>query len=341
MQVLPERVLISVAVAALCACQSSPTPQPFALAIHGGAGTILREDMSAQQESLYRQTLEQALRTGHGVLADGGSSIDAVVATLLVLENSPLFNAGQGAVFTADAICELDASIMDGATGQAGAVAGVTTVKNPILAARAVMEQSQHVMLAGSGADRFAHEVGLEIVPNAYFHTEHRREQLERALGPQARAEGSEGDSSEGLAEGETRHGTVGAVALDREGHLAAATSTGGMTAKRWGRVGDSPVIGAGTWADERCAISGTGWGEFFLRGAVAHDIAALMAYGGLDLEDAGRRVIEEKLTAAGGTGGVISMDARGRVSAPFNTPGMYRGWIDAAGRVEVHIWQE
>ena len=333
MRSLASQLLVIAAVAALSACQSSPTPQPFALAIHGGAGTILREDMSATQESEYRQTLEQALRTGHGVLEAGGSSIDAVVATLLVLENSPLFNAGRGAVFTADATCELDASIMDGATGQAGSVAGVTTVKNPILAARAVMDDSDHVMLAGTGADRFAHEVGLEIVPNAYFHTERRRAQLERALGPQARADGT--------PDGEDRHGTVGAVALDRDGHLAAGTSTGGMTAKRWGRVGDSPVIGAGTWADGRCAISGTGWGEFFLRGAVAHDIAALMAYGGLNLADAGHRVVVEKLTEAGGTGGVISMDAEGRVSAPFNTPGMYRGWIDAAGRVEVHIWHE
>ena len=294
---------------------------PVVVAVHGGAGTILREKMTPETEAAYRAELEAALRSGHRVIQAGGSALEAVEAALLPLENSPLFNAGKGAVLTHGGRCELDASIMDGATGRAGAVAGVTTVRNPILAARAVMEHSPHVMLSGRGADLFSEEQGLEVVGNDYFQTERRRRQVERA-------------------QADSKHGTVGCVALDAGGHLAAGTSTGGMTNKRWGRIGDSPVIGAGTWADDRtCAVSATGWGEFFIRGAVAHDIHARMAYQGLSLAEAGQAVIMRDLTAAGGTGGVIALDGSGRVAAPFNTPGMYRGWIDAEGRVEVRIY--
>jgi beta-aspartyl-peptidase (threonine type) len=304
----------------LGAC-ASPPQVPVVVAVHGGAGTILRENMTPELEAAYREELEGALRAGHAVLQRGGSAMDAVEAALVPLEDSPLFNAGKGAVLTHAGTCELDASVMDGATGQAGAVAGATAVRNPIQAARAVMDASPHVMLSGEGADDFAREQGLRMVPNDYFRTERRREQLERV-------------------QADVKHGTVGCVALDQEGHLAAGTSTGGMTNKRWGRIGDSPVIGAGTWADDTtCAVSSTGWGEFFIRGAVAHDIHARMAYQALPVTEAARLVIERDLTAAGGTGGVIALDGDGRVAAPFNTPGMYRGWIDREGRVEVLIY--
>lgn len=314
------RTLLAGLAVLLAACASAPEV-PVVVAIHGGAGTIRRANMTPELEAAYRAELEASLRAGHAVIQAGGSALDAVEAALLPLEDSPLFNAGRGAVFTAEARHELDASVMDGATGRAGAVAGVSTVRNPIRAARAVMEASPHVLLSGDGADAFAREQGLEQVQNSHFSTERRREALRRA-------------------QADAKHGTVGCVALDQQGHLAAGTSTGGMTNKRWGRIGDSPVIGAGTWADDAtCAVSSTGWGEFFLRGAVAHDIHARMAYQGLSLAEAGRAVILEDLTAAGGTGGVIALDREGRVAAPFNTPGMYRGWIDAQGRVTVRIY--
>ncbi|MDA1265546.1 MAG: isoaspartyl peptidase/L-asparaginase [Planctomycetota bacterium] len=313
----------------LVGCAASPQPK-VVLAIHGGAGTILRENLTAEAEAAYRAALEHSLRAGHAVLEAGGSAMDAVEAAILPMEDSPLFNAGHGAVLTHEGHCELDASVMDGASGGAGAVAGVRTVRHPIRAARAVMERSPHVLLSGAGADTFAGEQGLEQVDNAYFETERRRRQLERAIAAQARGEDL----------GTLKFGTVGCVALDQAGHLAAGTSTGGMTNKRWGRIGDSPIIAAGTWADDdTCAVSGTGWGEFFIRAAVAHDIHARMAYGGLTLAEACDQVILEDLTAAGGSGGVIALDHAGRVAAPFNTPGMYRGWIDAEGRVEVHIY--
>lgn len=302
----------------LVSCVSQPK---VVLAIHGGAGTILRANMTPEMEAAYRAELEGSLRAGYQVIAAGGTALDAVEAAILPLEDSPLFNAGKGAVLTYDRHCELDASIMNGATGEAGAVAGVRTVRNPIQAARAVMENSEHVLLSGAGADQFAGEQGLVQVDNAYFQTERRIRALEKRLA-------------------EDKHGTVGCVALDQAGHLAAGTSTGGMTAKRWGRVGDSPILGAGTWAnDETCAVSSTGWGEFFLRGVIAHDIHARMAHGGESLAEAADAVILEDLTEAGGTGGVIALDHAGRVAAPFNTAGMYRGWIDAEGRVEIHIY--
>jgi beta-aspartyl-peptidase (threonine type) len=253
------------------------------------------------------------------------------------MEESPLFNSGHGAVLTSAGTCEMDASVMRGDTGMAGAVAGVTTTRNPILAARAVMEHSPHVLLSGPGADTFAREQGLEQVPNEFFQTDRRLQQLEKWRERKG-ATGSLSEAWEGKPD--ERHGTVGAVALDREGHLAAGTSTGGMVGKLWGRIGDSPILGAGTWAaDHTCAVSGTGWGEFFMRGTIARDVAALMEFGGLDLEQAARRVVRTQLTEKGGTGGVIALDGQGRVSAPFNTAGMYRGWIDQKGRVEVHLY--
>jgi beta-aspartyl-peptidase (threonine type) len=311
----------------LCLACAAPTARDaaspnFGLVVHGGAGTITRASLTPELEAQFRAELEGALRAGHAVLAAGGTSIDAVTAALLPLEESPLFNAGVGAVFTADGRCELDASIMDGATHGAGAVAAVTTIEHPILAARAVLEHSEHVLLGGPGAEAFAAEQGLALVPNEHFHTEHRRKQLREQ-------------------QADEKHGTVGAVALDRHGHLAAGTSTGGMTNKRFGRVGDSPLIGAGTYADDAtCAVSSTGWGEFFIRGVVAHDIAAQMRYGGRTLREAADDVILRRLTAAGGTGGVIAIDANGNTAMPFNTPGMYRGRIDASGHVVVEIYR-
>ena len=324
----------------MAACQnttSSSRPTPVVLAIHGGAGTILRKNMSAENEAAYRAKLEEALRAGYAMLEGGGEALDAVTAAILVMEESPLFNSGHGAVLTSAGTCEMDASVMRGDTGMAGAVAGVTTTRNPILAARAVMEHSPHVLLSGPGADTFAREQGLEQVPNEFFQTDRRLQQLEKWRERKS-ATGSLSEAWEGKPD--ERHGTVGAVALDREGHLAAGTSTGGMVGKLWGRIGDSPILGAGTWAaDHTCAVSGTGWGEFFMRGTIARDVAALMEFGGLDLEQAARRVVRTQLTEKGGTGGVIALDGQGRVSAPFNTAGMYRGWIDQKGRVEVHLY--
>lgn len=324
----------------MAACQnttSSSRPTPVVLAIHGGAGTILRKNMSAENEAAYRAKLEEALRAGYAMLDGGSEALDAVTAAILVMEESPLFNSGHGAVLTSAGTCEMDASVMRGDTGMAGAVAGVTTTRNPILAARAVMEHSPHVLLSGPGADTFAREQGLEQVPNEFFQTDRRLQQLEKWRERKS-ATGSLSEAWEGKPD--ERHGTVGAVALDREGHLAAGTSTGGMVGKLWGRIGDSPILGAGTWAaDHTCAVSGTGWGEFFMRGTIARDVAALMEFGGLDLEQAARRVVRTQLTEKGGTGGVIALDGQGRVSAPFNTAGMYRGWIDQKGRVEVHLY--
>lgn len=297
--------------------------RPVALVIHGGAGVIERDKLSAEEERLIRADLDAALDAGHAVLARGGSALDAVEAAVRVLEESPRFNAGKGAVYDADGHHQLDASIMEGHTRRAGAVAGVTTVRSPIRLARAVMERSPHVMLAGAGAEAFADTLpDIERVPNTWFDTEHRRRQLEDA---QRRA------AIEPDAPG-TYFGTVGAVALDRDGHIAAATSTGGMTNKRWNRIGDSPVIGAGTWADDRCGVSGTGWGEFYIRSAVAHDICARVAYRGDALAVAAEEVVNRIVPGLGGDGGAIALDADGNIAMPFNTAGMYRGWIHPDG---------
>ncbi len=310
---------------------------PIAIAVHGGAGTLVRAEMTPELEAAYRAALETALRAGHAVLAEGGSALDAVVAAVVILEDSPLFNAGRGAVFTHEGAHELDASLMDGAAGRAGAVAGVRTVKNPILLARAVLERSPHVLLASDGAEAFASEHGLERVENSHFSTPRRRAELDRALAREAggdRASHGERDPLE-----TSRFGTVGAVALDARGRLAAATSTGGMTNKRWGRVGDSPLIGAGTFADARCAVSCTGHGEFFIRGVAAHDLAARIKYAGLSVTEAAHAVVHESLAPAGGRGGLIAIDAAGAIALPFNTAGMYRGAIHPDGRVEIAIF--
>ena len=310
--------------------------QPTALVIHGGAGVIERKAMSADAERAIRETLDAALDAGHAVLAGGGPALDAVEASVRVLEESPYFNAGKGAVFNAEGRHELDASVMEGHTRRAGAVAAVSTVRSPVRLARRVMEQSPHVMLIGDGAERFADDhTDLERVPNDWFDTPQRREQLQRAQANEAQRQAG---LDVPLAR-DAYFGTVGAVALDAHGHIAAATSTGGMTNKRWGRVGDAPIIGAGTWADDRCGVSATGWGEFFIRNAVAHDICARVAYRGDSLADAAGHVIGEVIPAQGGDGGVIALDAQGNIALPFNTPGMYRGWIGADGRRGVAIF--
>ena len=296
----------------------------FALVIHGGAGVIERDQLSAAEEQAIRADLEAALEAGNVVLAAGGSALDAAQAAVVALEESPRFNAGKGSVYNAEGRHELDASVMEGHTRRAGAVAGVETIRNPVKLARAVMEQSPHVMMISAGAERFADtQPQIERVANDWFDTETRRAQLDQE---QAR----ERNEAEGLRG--KYFGTVGAVALDVHGNLAAATSTGGMTNKRYGRVGDSPVIGAGTWADERCAVSGTGWGEFFLRNVVAHDIAARIAYGGATLAAAADAVILQRVPELGGDGGAIAVDRNGNIAMPFSTVGMYRGWIAMDG---------
>ena len=321
-------VLLLLAATAMTATAQDEAVPPTALVIHGGAGVIERASLDAQAEREIRAALDAALDAGHAVLARGGSALDAVEAAVVSLEEQPRFNAGKGAVFNAEGRHELDASIMLGDGRQAGAVASVTTVRNPIRLARRVMEQSPHVMLMGEGAERFADgHADLERVSNDWFDTDHRREQLERAR----QREAGEGQADLGDLRGRY-FGTVGAVALDAQGRIAAATSTGGMTNKKWGRVGDSPVIGAGTWADADCGVSATGWGEFFIRNAVAHDICARMAYRGDSLQAAAGAVVMEVIPAHGGDGGVIALDAQGNIAMPFNTPGMYRGWIGADG---------
>jgi L-asparaginase / beta-aspartyl-peptidase len=305
-----------------------------AIVIHGGAGTMKRAAITPEAEAEIRAALDQALDAGDAVLHSGGSALDAVGAAIVVLEDSPHFNAGKGAVFSADGINELDASIMDGATLRAGAIAGVRRVRNPIRLARAVMEKTKHVMLIGEGAEDFARSVGIELVDPSYFRTERRWQQLQEAQAKEKAGAANELPSS-------AYFGTVGAVALDVHGHLAAATSTGGMTNKRWNRVGDSPIIGAGTYADARCAVSGTGWGEFFIRLSVAHDICARVAYGGATVAAAAEEVLMKRVPELGGDGGVIAMDAQGRIAMPFNTEGMYRAWIDTERKRGTAIFRD
>lgn len=318
---------------------SGQSPKPrVAIVIHGGAGTILKANMTPEMEQQYTLALEAALRAGYGILEKGGSSMDAVEAAVRLMEDSPLFNAGKGAVFTHDGRNELDASVMDGATKAAGAVAGVTIIRNPISAARAVMEKSPHVLLSGRGAELFATSVGLEIVDPSYFWTERRWKQLQDAL----LKEKEKPSASLGSGQSEDgRFGTVGVVALDSSGNLAAGTSTGGQTNKRPGRVGDSPIIGAGTWADNSsCAISGTGDGEYFIRLAIARDIAALVEYKGMTVQRAAEEVIEKKLSSLGGRGGVIVLDRQGNFAMVFNTSGMYRGSMRTGEEPAVAIYK-
>ncbi len=314
------------------------------LVIHGGAGTITRQNMTPDKEKAYQAALQQALQAGYDVLKKGGASLDAVEAAIHVMEESPLFNAGKGAVFTNEGKNELDASVMDGKTLKAGAVAGVTTVKSPISLARKVMEASEHVMLTGRGAEQFAKEKGLEIVDPSYFYTETRYQQLQNAKKEekvQLDHSGDKGSLDEQIFTEGNKYGTVGAVALDAYGNLAAGTSTGGMTNKRWNRVGDAPIIGAGTYANNgTCAVSATGHGEYFIRSVVAYDISALMEYKGLSVQQAAEEVVMKKLVQRGGEGGVIALDAKGNVSMPFNSEGMYRGFVKADGKPTVLIYK-
>ncbi|MEO6104248.1 MAG: isoaspartyl peptidase/L-asparaginase [Pseudoxanthomonas sp.] len=312
--------------------------QRFALVIHGGAGVIERDQLSAADEQSIRADLEIALAAGSRILAKGGSALDAVEAAVVALEESPRFNAGKGSVYNAEGRHELDASIMDGRTRRAGAVAGVETIRNPVRLARTVMEQSPHVMMISAGAEIFADtQPQIERVANAWFDTDTRRAQLDQE---QARERNEAVDADAENLRGKY-FGTVGAVAVDTNGDLAAATSTGGMTNKRYGRVGDSPLIGAGTWADDLCAVSGTGWGEFFIRNAVAHDIAARMAYGGASLAVAADAVILQRVPELGGDGGAIAVDRHGNLAMPFSTSGMYRAWIGIDGKSGTAIFDE
>jgi beta-aspartyl-peptidase (threonine type) len=302
---------------------TSKEKQAWAIVIHGGAGGMTRENLTPELEKQYRESLLVAMNTGKKILAEGGSSLDAVEQTIRTMEDNPLFNAGKGAVFTHEGRNELDAAIMDGSNLAAGAVAGVTDIKNPITAARKVMTNSPHVMLAGQGASQFAKEQGLEIVPPSYFYTEKQFNALQEMLKKE-------------------KNGTVGCCALDKNGNLAAGTSTGGMTGKRYNRIGDSPIIGAGTYANNStCAVSATGHGEYFIRWTVAHDISALMEYKGLTLREASELVINDKLVKAGGSGGVICLDKSGNVSMSFNSSGMFRGFATADGKEGIFIYKD
>ena len=340
MRTLTALVLVLMPVVA--AAQPAKGKPSTMLVMHGGAGTITKKSMTPEMERQYRDALELALKTGNGVLAKGGSSVDAVEAAIRVLEDSPLFNAGKGAVFTHEGKNELDASIMDGKTRKAGAVAGVTIVRNPISAARAVMDKSKHVMMAGRGAELFATKMGLDIVDPSYFWTERRWKALQQELLQEEKPAGKpSAQLSEECVEPK-KFGTVGAVALDKEGNLAAGTSTGGTTNKQYGRVGDSPIIGAGTYADNATvAVSCTGDGEYFIRLGVARDIAALVDYAKMTVKQAGDEVIMKKLTALGGEGGAIVLDRNGNYAMPFNSEGMYRGWIGPDGVPHVLIYKE
>ena len=318
--------------------------RPFGFVIHGGAGTIERSRMTPEREAAYRAKLSEALLAGYEVLRKDGAGLDAVVAAITILEDSPLFNAGKGAVYTSAGTNELDASIMDGKTLKAGAVAGVKRIKNPITLARLVMEQSPHVMMVGDGAEAFARQQGgVTFVDPKYFFTEERWQQLERRREEEKKRKPPKTSALERdrLLLDEKKFGTVGAVCLDKAGNLSAGTSTGGMTYKRFGRVGDSPVIGAGTYADNQsCAVSCTGDGEYFIRSVVAHDIAARMLYGGKSLKEAAEAAVE-KVGKLGGGGGLVAIDHAGNFAMPFNTSGMYRGSIGPEGKPNVQIYKE
>ncbi len=310
--------------------------------IHGGAGTIEKNDLTAERETAYHVGLREALATGHDILQKGGASLDAVEAAIRILEDNPLFNAGKGAVFTSAGTNELDASIMDGQTLKAGAVASIKRIKNPISLARLVMEKSPHVMMAGDGAEAYAKQQGIELVPPGYFYTEERWKDLQREREKEQKQNNAPKDQGRLLAPVHTKYGTVGAVAVDKFGNLAAGTSTGGMTNKKFGRIGDSPIIGAGTYANNRtCAVSATGHGEYFIRSVVAYDISALMEYRGMSLKAAAQTVVMEKLVKLGGEGGIIAIDKNGNIAMPFNSSGMYRGYIGADGKPVTAIYKD
>ena len=331
-------VLISLFNTALAQTTHNPV-----LVIHGGAGTILKKNMSPEKEKAYTTSLEEALRKGYAILQNGGSSLDAVEAVVRTLEDNPLFNAGKGAVFTNEGKIELDAAIMNGKTLAAGSVAGVTTIKNPIAAARAVMEKSEHVMMIGRGAEQFAKQQGITIVDPSYFYTEERWKSLERIRKADSlKATSMRSDDITPTETRDSKFGTVGAVALDKQGNLAAATSTGGMTNKKFGRVGDVPIIGAGTYANNTtCAISCTGWGEFFIRLVMAKTVSDMMEYGKMSLNEAASEMIMKKLPSMKGDGGLIGVDKSGNITMPFCSEGMYRGFIDRSGKMEIRIYKE
>jgi beta-aspartyl-peptidase (threonine type) len=334
---LVKRIFLTAIITGMAAMNSfAESSPPIAMAIHGGSGTISRGDLGEAKEREIRASLDEALRAGYAVLKSGGTSLDAVSKAVTMLEDSPHFNAGKGAVFNAEGKNELDSSIMEGAGLNAGAVAAVHNIRNPVLLARKIMTDSAHVMLMGEGAAIFAREHGIKFEEDAYFYNEYRWQQLQKARSS------AEPDSAF-LSETPDRwFSTVGAVALDTTGNLAAATSTGGMTNKRWGRVGDSPIIGAGTYADNRsCAVSATGHGEYFIRATVARDICARVQYTGMNLQDAANAVIHDQLTQMGGNGGVIAVDPKGEVSLTFNTAGMYRASINRQGEVYVAIYKD
>lgn len=323
------------------------TTTKYVLVVHGGAGTILKKTMTPAKEKAYTAALTQALQAGYAKIKSGKSSLDAVEAAIHVLEDNPLFNAGKGSVFTHDGKNEMDAAIMDGKNLAAGSVAGVSTIKNPISAARAVMEKSEHVMMAGRGAEIFAKQAGLTIVNPKYFYTEHRWKALQDAIREEDSIKKKRNHSyiipsqKTETVNSDYKFGTVGAVALDNNGNLAAGTSTGGMTNKRYGRIGDAPIIGAGTYANNNSvAVSCTGWGEYYIRSVVAHDLSALISYSGLSVEEAGKSVIK-KVGDLGGDGGLIALDKYGNMAMPFNSEGMYRGTITKDGKIEIHIYKD
>lgn len=316
--------------------KNPPKTPKFGIVIHGGAGVIKKENMTDSLQKAYEEKLEEAISVGHKILEDGGTALEAVQKTINVMENSPLFNSGKGAVLNADGIAELDASVMDGKTKNAGAISGVQHIKNPIDLAYKVMNESDHVMLSASGAEEFAKLHDIEFVENSYFITENRKKALESSKAKE------QGVSANEFYLSNEKYGTVGCAALDQDGNLAAGTSTGGMTNKKFGRIGDSPIIGAGTYANNKtCAISATGHGEFFIRNVVAHDISAMMEYQGISLEQAAKRVIQQKLTDLGGTGGIVGIDHKGRVVMEFNTPGMFRATKNVKGETLIKMYRD
>ena len=308
----------------------------YAMVIHGGAGTILKKDITDEMEKAYKDALNETLDIGEKILSEGGAAIDAVEKCIRFMEESPLFNAGKGSVFTHDGENEMDASIMDGSNLNAGAVGGIKNVKHPISAARAVLEKSEHVMLVGAGAEKFAAEHGIEIVDPSYFYTQRRWDALQKILVNKSNeTQLSEDDSFD------NKHGTVGVVALDNQGNIVAGTSTGGMTNKKYDRIGDSPIIGAGTYANNAtCGVSCTGHGEFFIRYAVAHELSSRLSYTGEDIQTAASAIIHDKLLPVGGTGGLVALDQKGNIAMPFNTEGMYRAYIKPGERV-IGIYKE
>jgi beta-aspartyl-peptidase (threonine type) len=342
---MPHRYLLTIAWLAALAATARAADAPVGgvvLAIHGGTAGDKKE-LSPEREKAIRRDLLRAMEAGYAALQKPqGTALNAVEAAIRVLEDSPEFNAGKGAIFTHEGKNELDASIMDGRSGQAGAVAAVTVIKNPISAARAVMEKTRHVLLAGRGAEAFAAKAGLKTVDPGYFWTERRWKQIQKAWDQEKRAAKDDSASVPHRADAAGPWGTVGAVALDRAGNLAAGTSTGGISNKMHGRVGDSPIVGAGTYAANGvCAVSGTGQGEYFIRFVAAYDIAALMKYKNLPVEAAAAEVIEQKLKSAGGDGGVIALDSQGNFAAPYNTPGLFRGYVTGDGKMKMVLYED